>query len=91
LTGVGLSGETPDVVGYPLQRAASVLRRAGYSIVTRFTTAPRGTVPEGERRVVRQRVVGPGAVELVVAAAGRPGSAGEGPAAGGTPDGRGSS
>ena len=58
----------PDVAAFPLEEAASCLAAAGVRVVgLRPTAAPD---PSGKRagvvRVVRQREVGDGEVELVV-------------------------
>jgi hypothetical protein len=63
----------PDTCGYPLERAEALLRRAAPDVRVRTvrTAPPGGPAVEGPLRVLRQRVLADGCVELLVAAEGR--------------------
>lgn len=56
---------TPDIIGYPLDEARTILEAAGWSVDSRETAPPRATGGGGQR-VVRQRATDPGRVEIVV-------------------------
>lgn len=57
----------PDVLGLDPAEAEPILEASGLQVVRKqFTRPPRGTVPKGDCRVVRQRLVGDDQVELVL-------------------------
>lgn len=63
-----MTAEPADVTGLRIPDARETLEQAGWQIVSVLHTAPpRGGEPGGEPRVVRQRQVGPGQMQLVAA------------------------
>jgi len=58
----------PDITGFEIGEAQRILEGAGYQMeVPVLTQAPRGGDSAGEARVVRQRVLQSGRLQLVVA------------------------
>ncbi len=58
--------DIPDVLGLIEGEALDAMRRSRLRVVSRLANAPGLTM--GERRVVRQRLLEPGTVELLLAA-----------------------
>ena len=62
-----LPDDMPDVLALPLPKAEDILRSRGFqSIRVLRTGPPRGGVPVGPERVLRQLLTDRGQVELVV-------------------------
>jgi undecaprenyl diphosphate synthase len=62
-----MMSDLPQIIGWELAEAEQLLSAAGQRVVVRATAPPRGPVA-GTMRVVRQRVLEDGSIELVVAA-----------------------
>jgi hypothetical protein len=56
-----------DLIGWPADEALRRLTETGAKVQVLLTTSPRAQFPGASHRVIRQRLVGPSQVELVVA------------------------
>jgi beta-lactam-binding protein with PASTA domain len=63
-----LPPEMPDLIGLPEKEARARLAELGMAVEIRVTVPPRKKTSEEPLRVVRQRLLAPGRVELVLAA-----------------------
>lgn len=55
----------PDVLGYQMKDAMSLLKKSGYQVSVVFSKPPRGN-PDGQQRVVKSKPVGPKELLLTV-------------------------
>ena len=64
----GSGPQPPLLIGLDLEQARSEASRSGWSVDEIIQTAPLARPPAGPSRVMRQRVSGPRALSVVVAA-----------------------
>jgi hypothetical protein len=63
---MGADRRPPDVIGFSLEEAQSILEEAGWMIAETVETSPPHHPLTGPRRVVRERVDSSGRIALVV-------------------------
>jgi len=63
---MGADHRPPDVIGFSLEEAQSILEADGWTVAETVETSPQRRPLSGPRRVVRERVDPSGRVSLVV-------------------------